>query len=68
MREYTDSDYVGKKEIIRNLVVHMYTCCNSCVNCKSQLKKNIVLSSTEAEYFIATDAIKNGIWLKSIVT
>lgn len=67
LRGYTDSDYAGDRDNRKSTSAYVYTLCNSCISWKSQLQKIVALSSTEAEYIVVTDAIKEGIWLKGLL-
>jgi hypothetical protein len=67
LRGYTDSDYAGDRDNRKSTSAYVYTLCNSCISWKSQLQKIVALSSTEVEYIAATDAIKEGIWLKGLL-
>lgn len=42
----------------------MWNCCKL----ESQCQKVVALSSTEAKYIAATDAIKGGIWLSGFLS
>lgn len=45
----------------------MFTLCDTCVSWKSQLQSIIALSTNEAEYVAATEAIKEASWLKGLL-
>ncbi|KAI5678330.1 hypothetical protein M9H77_09280 [Catharanthus roseus] len=48
---FVDSDFAGDKD-------------DNCISWKSQLQPVVALSTTEAEYIAATEAIKEAIWLQ----
>ncbi|XP_062080657.1 secreted RxLR effector protein 161-like [Humulus lupulus] len=61
---YVDSDYAGSLDTRRSLTGYAFTALGGCIGWKSNLQKVVALSSTEAEYMVATEAIKEAIWLK----
>lgn len=67
MSRYTDFEYAGDTDNWKSTSIYTYTQCNSCISWKSQLQKTVASSSTEREYIIAADAIKEGICLKGLL-
>ena len=63
---FVDSDYAGCIDTRRSLTGYVFTIRGGCVSWKSNLQKVVALSSTEAEYMAATEAIKEAIWLKGL--
>ncbi|XP_062093644.1 secreted RxLR effector protein 161-like [Humulus lupulus] len=63
---YVDSDYAGCIDTRRSLTGYVFTVQGGCVSWKANLQKVVALSSTEAEYMTATEAIKEAIWLKGL--
>ena len=63
---YVDSDYAGCIDTRRSLTGYVFTVQGGCVSWKANLQKVVALSSTEAEYMAATEAIKEAIWLKGL--
>ncbi|KAM6570403.1 hypothetical protein CsatB_018388 [Cannabis sativa] len=61
---YVDSDYAGSIDTRRSITGYAFTVLGGCISWKSNLQKVVALSSTEAEYMAATEAIKEAIWLK----
>ncbi|CAM8943782.1 unnamed protein product [Rhodiola kirilowii] len=64
---YVDSDYVSNKDNRKSTTSFFFTWAGNCISWKSQLQSIVALSSTEAEYIAATEAVKEAIWLKGIV-
>lgn len=46
----------------------MFTLCGSCIGWKSQLQSVVSISSCESEYIALSEATKEAIWLKSLLT
>ena len=63
---FVDSDYVGDLDKRRFLIVYVFTLSSCTINWKV-LHSTVALSTTEAEYMIATKAVKKAIWLKGLV-
>ncbi|KAH9682681.1 hypothetical protein KPL71_027445 [Citrus sinensis] len=61
---YADADYAGDLDRRRSLTGYLFTFNNCTINWKSQLQSVVALSTTEAEYTAAAEAIKEAIWLK----
>lgn len=59
-----DLDYAGSLDTRRSLIVNAFTTLGGCISWKSNLQKVVALSSIEAEYIVATEAIKEALWLK----
>ncbi|KAM6546251.1 hypothetical protein CsatB_026987 [Cannabis sativa] len=63
---FIDSDYAGCIDTKRSLTGYIFTALGGCISWKSNLQKVVALSSTEAEYMAATEAIKEALWLKGL--
>ncbi|CAM8956236.1 unnamed protein product [Rhodiola kirilowii] len=64
---YVDSDYASNKDNRKSTTSFFSTWVGNCISWKSQLQSIVALSSTEAEYIAATEAVKEAIWLKGMV-
>lgn len=64
---YCDSDYGGDRDRSRSLSGYVFTVGGNVVNWRSSLQPVVALSSTEAEYILLTEAVKEAIWLKGLM-
>ncbi|KAJ4718340.1 Retrovirus-related Pol polyprotein from transposon TNT 1-94 [Melia azedarach] len=65
---FSDSDYAGDVDSRRSMTGYVFTLGSSVVSCKATLQPTVTLSTTEAEYMALTEAAKEGIWLKGLVS
>ncbi|KAG7558728.1 Integrase catalytic core [Arabidopsis thaliana x Arabidopsis arenosa] len=65
---YSDSDYAGDVDSRRSMTGYVFTLGNSVISWKATLQPTVTLSTTEAEYMALTEAAKEGIWLKGLVS
>jgi hypothetical protein len=65
---YSDSDYAGDVDSRRSMTGYVFTLGGSVVSWKATLQPTVTLSTTEAEYMALTEAAKEGIWLKGLVS
>ena len=66
--DYVDSDYAGDLDNRKSLLAYMFTLSGCTISWKSTLQSTIILSTTEAEYMTITEAIKEAIWLRGLVS
>ncbi|XP_059277866.1 secreted RxLR effector protein 161-like [Lycium ferocissimum] len=64
---YVDYDYAGDLDRRRSTTGYIFALVGSVVSWKSTLQSIIALSTTEAEYMVATKVVKEAIWLKGLV-
>ena len=64
---YVDSDYAGDRDTRKSTTAYFFLLCGNCISWKSQLQPVVTLSTAEAEYIAATEAVKEGIWLKGML-
>ncbi|KAH9706111.1 hypothetical protein KPL70_012113 [Citrus sinensis] len=65
---YVDSDFVRDLDKRRSLTGYSFTLGGCTVNWKATLQNVVALSTTEAEYTAAAEALKEAIWLKGMAT
>ena len=65
---YVDSDFAGDLDKRRSITGYVYTLCGGAVSWKASLQSVVALSTTEAEYIALSEAVKEAIWLKGLVT
>ncbi|KAK9209735.1 hypothetical protein WN944_002103 [Citrus x changshan-huyou] len=64
---YCDSDFAGDLDKQRSTTGYVFTLGGGPVSWRSILQSTIALSTTEAEYMAATEAVKEVIWLKGLL-
>ena len=64
---YCDSDFAGDLDKRQPTTGYLFTLTRAPVSWKSTLQSTMALSTTEAEYMAVTEAIKEAIWLKSML-
>ena len=65
---YTDSDYGSSIEDRKSISGYVFKYGDCSISWNSSKQKTVALSSTEAEYVALTNAIKEGVWLKQLLT
>ncbi|KAH9768967.1 Integrase catalytic domain-containing protein [Citrus sinensis] len=64
---YCDSDFVGDLDKRRLTTGYVFTLGRGLISWRSILQSTVALSTTEAEYMAATEAVKEAIWLKGLL-
>ena len=64
---FVDSDYAGDLDKRRSLTSYVFTLFGCTVSWKTTLQPVVALSTTEAEYIVATEAIKKALWLLGLI-
>jgi len=65
---YVDSDYAGNLDSRRSMTGYAFMFSGGPVCWKSTLQDTVALSTTEAEYMAVTEAAKEAVWLKGLVS
>lgn len=58
LKGFVDSDYARYMDNRKSTTSFMFTLCGTCISWKSQLQSIVALSTTEVEYIVVTEAIK----------
>ena len=65
---YVDSGFASDLDERRSINGYVYTLCGGAVSWKASLQSVVALSTTEAEYIVVSEVVKEAIWLKGLVT
>ena len=65
---YVDSDYAGDLDRRRSQTGYMFMLNGCLISWKASLQHVVALSTTEAEYTAATEAVKEALWLKGLIS
>ncbi|CAM8943858.1 unnamed protein product [Rhodiola kirilowii] len=65
---FVDSDYAGSLNTRKSQTGLVFTVFGTAVSWKANLQKVVGLSTTEAEFLAITEAVKESIWLKGIMS
>jgi hypothetical protein len=65
---YTGSDYASSIDDRKSISGYLFKYGKCSVSWNSSKQKTVALSSTEAEYVALTNAIKEGVWLKQLLS
>lgn len=64
---YTDSDFANDKSDRRSVSGYVFILCNGAVSWASRRQKTTALSTTEAEYVAASEAVREATWWRSFL-
>ena len=65
---YSDSDYAADLDRRRSTTGYVFTVGGNTVSWKSNLQSIVALSTTEAEYVALTEAVKEALWIKGLLS
>lgn len=65
---YVDSDYAGSLDTRKSLTGFVFTLFGITASWKATLQSVIALSMTEAEYIAVSEAMKEAMWMKGILS
>ena len=67
LRGYCDSDYAADVDGRRSISGVVFTLGGNTISWKSSLQDVVALSTTEAEYMVLNETVKEALWLKGIL-
>ncbi|KAL8148384.1 hypothetical protein AgCh_005672 [Apium graveolens] len=65
---FVDSDYIGDLDKRRSLTCYLFRFSSSAISWRLTLQSTVALSTREAEYMVASEAVKEAIWLRNLMT
>ncbi|GKV08223.1 hypothetical protein SLEP1_g19888 [Rubroshorea leprosula] len=65
---FVDSNFAGNLDKSRSTTRYVFTLLGCAISWKATLQSTIALSTTKAEYMAITEAIKEALWLKGLVS
>lgn len=65
---YVDSDYAGDLDKRRSLTGYVFMLLGCAISWKAVLQSTVALSTTKAEYLATTEAAKEALWLRGLVS
>uniref|UniRef100_A0A1J3IJ96 Retrovirus-related Pol polyprotein from transposon TNT 1-94 n=1 Tax=Noccaea caerulescens TaxID=107243 RepID=A0A1J3IJ96_NOCCA len=68
IRGYCDADYAADLDKRRSITGIVFTAGGNTISWRSSLQKVVALSTTEAEYMALSDAAREAVWLKGLVS
>ncbi|KAL5581834.1 hypothetical protein UlMin_014276 [Ulmus minor] len=67
LKGYSDSDYGVDRDKRRSITYYFFNLNGCCISWKAQLQLVVALSTTEAEYIVAMETIKEALWWKGLL-
>jgi hypothetical protein len=67
LEAYCDADYAGDVDTRRSTTGYVFTMSGGAISWSSRLQPTVAASTTEAEYMAAAYAIKEGLWLRTLL-
>jgi len=64
---YVDSNYAGDLDRRKSQIVYVFMLSKNVLSWKATLQSTLALSTNEVEYMAAAEAVKEAIWLQSLV-
>jgi hypothetical protein len=67
LESYSDSEFAGDRETRASVYGYITFFCGAPISWKSKSNKSVTLSSTEAEYYAASEAAKELVFVKNLI-
>jgi transposase InsO family protein len=67
LQGYTDADCQGDLDERKSTSGYLFTLAGGAISWKSKKQDSVALSSMESEYIAASEAVKEGVWLKEFL-
>ena len=68
LTSFTDSDMAGEQDSKKSTLGYMITYAGGAVAWQLKLQKCVALSTTEADFIVATEGCKELLWMKRFMT
>ncbi|XP_062100850.1 secreted RxLR effector protein 161-like [Humulus lupulus] len=65
---YVDSDYASNRDTRKSITSYCFHLNGCCISWKAQLKLVVTLFTTEVEFMAITEAFKEAVWIKGILS
>ncbi|XP_060969596.1 secreted RxLR effector protein 161-like [Cannabis sativa] len=65
---FVDADYASNRDTRKSITSYCFQLNECCISWKVQLQPVVALSTTEAEFMATTEAFKEAVWLKGILS
>jgi hypothetical protein len=68
LQGYTDSDWQGDPDDRKSTSGYLFTLAGGAISWRSKKQDSVAVSSMEAEYIAASEAVKEAVWLKEFLS